>query len=130
MKNWTITGIHEGEDFTADLVVDVDGDVIEAEYPLHELLGLAWVDARSDCIAQGWHGDRNPSHIRGDSELRRRGWTDREIKTYLPEPDATEPNPHHPNGHPMRLYAITRVEAIEAAYQVGACRLNPSHTLT
>lgn len=122
MKIWTIAGIHEEEDFTADLVVDADGDVIEAEYPLHELLGLAWVDARQYCIDRNWHGDRSPSHIRGNSELRRRGWTDREIKTHLPEPDAIEPNPHHPNGSPMKLYAIARVEAIEQSYLIGACK--------
>lgn len=124
MKTWRITGRFEGEDFTADLVIDPDRDVVvEAAHPLHELVGLSWPDARSYCVGQGWHGDRQPAFIRGHSELRRRGWTNLEINTYLPQADSIEPNPHHPYGAPMRLYRIHRVETIEEAYAIGASKV-------
>ncbi len=118
-KIWNIIGIHHGEEFTADLTVDDDGTVVECEYPLYDLLALNWTDARSVCIQNGWHGDRFPSHVRGHSELKRRGWTDSLIRKYLPEPDGIEANPHHPGGAPMRIYRIQRVEAIEHQYQIG-----------
>ncbi|MBO0895125.1 hypothetical protein [Arthrobacter sunyaminii] len=48
-----------------------------------------------------------------------RGWTDTQIKTFLPEPDQTARNPFSRKAAPMKLYALERVEAIEAtpAYQ-------------
>jgi hypothetical protein len=115
MKNWRITG----DDFTAELTIDEFDTVAAADHPLHDLVGMVWDSARQHCIDAGWHGDRFPSHIRGKSGLKRRGWTEKQIARYLPEPDDTEPNPHHEFGKPMGLYCIRRVECLEA--QWGIC---------
>jgi hypothetical protein len=115
MKIWRITG----DDFTAELTIDEFDTVAAADHPLHHLVGMPWDDARGYCIASGWHGDRFPSHIRGKSGLKRRGWTDRQINLYLPDPDATEPNPHHEFGKPMGLYCIRRVEAVEQQWGIS-----------
>jgi hypothetical protein len=113
-KTWQITG----PDFTAEVTIDQSEVVAAADHPLGHLLGMPWEEARSYCIAQGLHGDRYPSHIRGKSGLKRRGWDDKDIAQYPPEPDATEPNPHHPGGKPMGLYCIRRVEAIEQQWAI------------
>jgi hypothetical protein len=42
-----------------------------------------------------------------------RGWTDKLIKMFLPEPDLTSPNPNYKAGPPMLLFKIDRIEAIE-----------------
>lgn len=42
-----------------------------------------------------------------------RGWTDKLIKIFLPEPDLTRPNPNYKSGPPMLLFSIARIEAIE-----------------
>jgi len=47
------------------------------------------------------------------SAVKKRGWTDGEIAKLLGEPDATKTNPHYKCAAPMRLYALTRVEAAE-----------------
>lgn len=44
-----------------------------------------------------------------------RGWTEGQIKTFLPEPDQTARNPFSRKAPPMKLYALERVEAIEAS---------------
>jgi hypothetical protein len=116
MKTWRIIG----DDFAAELAIDELGTVAEADHPLHNLVGMPWVEARQSCITAGWHGDRYPSHIRGKSGLKRRGWTDRQINLYLPEPDASEPNPHHEFGKPMGLYCIRRVECLERQWGIGS----------
>jgi hypothetical protein len=115
MKIWRITG----DDFIAEVTIDASEVVAAVDHPLHDLVGMPWHEAREHCIAAGWSGDRYPSHVRGKSGLKRRGWTDRQIAQYLPEPDGTEPNPHHPGGKPMGLYCIRRVEALEV--QWGIC---------
>lgn len=43
-----------------------------------------------------------------------RGWTDTQIKQFLPSPDKTARNPFSRKAPPMKLYAKERVEAIEA----------------
>jgi hypothetical protein len=44
----------------------------------------------------------------------KRGWTDGLIRDFLGEPDQTKKNPHYSRGAPMCLYALSRVEAVEA----------------
>lgn len=61
-------------------------------------------------------------------DLRRRGWTDRVISEFLPEPDEIRDNPHIWSAPPMKLYRPLRVKALEmkpevqAAMQVAAKR--------
>lgn len=47
-------------------------------------------------------------------ELKARGWTRTLIERFLPEADATRPNPMFRSAAPMRLYCQQRVVAIEA----------------
>ncbi len=47
-------------------------------------------------------------------QLKQRGWTETLVKKFLGPPDASRPNPHYTSAAPMRLYAATRVEAMEA----------------
>jgi hypothetical protein len=47
-------------------------------------------------------------------QLKQRGWTETQIKKFLGPPDASRPNPYYTSAAPMRLYAATRVEAMEA----------------
>lgn len=120
MKTWQITGIHDGEAFVAELTVDTDGDVTAAEWPIAELLGLRWTDARQSLIDRGFHGKpQSVPMVEGNSELRRRGWTDSQIRKLLDEPDELKPNPHHEHGQPMRCYLLSRVEMIEREYSIG-----------
>ena len=49
------------------------------------------------------------------SGLKARGWTDAAIRQWLGEPDLCVPNPHYRSAAPMRLYALARVEAVEAS---------------
>ena len=51
--------------------------------------------------------------------LKARGWTPALITTFLGEPDLVRENPYYRSAAPMRLYALARVEAVEAsdAYQ-------------
>ena len=48
------------------------------------------------------------------TQLKERGWTATLVKKYLDPPDATRPNPHYKSAAPMRLYAESRVEMVEA----------------
>ncbi|MCC9178050.1 hypothetical protein [Arthrobacter sp. zg-Y750] len=51
-----------------------------------------------------------------------RGWTDGQIKTFLPEPDQTARNPFSRKAAPMKLYALERVEALEATPEYRKAR--------
>ena len=51
-----------------------------------------------------------------------RGWTETQIKTFLPEPDQTARNPFSRKAAPMKLYALERVEAIEATPEYQKAR--------
>lgn len=51
-----------------------------------------------------------------------RGWTEGQIKTFLPEPDQTARNPFSRKAPPMKLYALERVEAIEATPEYRKAR--------
>ena len=56
----------------------------------------------------------DPQHLSA-SGLKARGWTDAAIRQWLGEPDLCVPNPHYRSAAPMRLYAVARVEAVEAS---------------
>lgn len=45
--------------------------------------------------------------------LKKRGWTDRLVEDFLGREDRTATNPHYRSGPPMRLFARSRVEAVE-----------------
>jgi hypothetical protein len=45
--------------------------------------------------------------------IQERGWTRTLIERFLPRPDATRENPHHPRGACMKLYDMNRVERVE-----------------
>jgi hypothetical protein len=47
--------------------------------------------------------------------LKARGWTDGAIRRFLGDADRTAPNPHARSAPPMRLYAVSRVEAVETS---------------
>jgi hypothetical protein len=61
------------------------------------------------------------------SQLRKRGWTESLVTRFLPECQATMTNPHYKTGPRIKLYAVTRVEAIEACeeFQTAAERSKP-----
>lgn len=67
-----------------------------------------------------------PKHVERltTTALKARGWTDSLIKRFLTEPDATAVNPHYKSGPPMRLYLLTRVQAVEssAEYQEASAK--------
>jgi hypothetical protein len=45
--------------------------------------------------------------------LKQRGWTDRAIDIYLSQSDKEVKNPHYAKAPPMKLYLISRVDAVE-----------------
>jgi hypothetical protein len=55
-----------------------------------------------------------PAHV-SVAGLKARGWTDAAIRTFLGAPDLVCDNPHYRSAAPMRLYALARVEAVEAS---------------
>ena len=55
-----------------------------------------------------------PAHL-SVAGLKARGWTDAAIRQFLGEPDKLVDNPHYKSAAPMRLYALARVEAVEAS---------------
>jgi hypothetical protein len=55
-----------------------------------------------------------PAHL-SVAGLKARGWTDALIRDLLGEPDLLVDNPHYRRAAPMRLYAVARVEAVEAS---------------
>jgi len=46
-----------------------------------------------------------------------RGWTDKLLKAFLPEPDLVKPNPNYKSGPPMQLFEEARIERIENTSQ-------------
>ena len=46
-------------------------------------------------------------------ELKKRGWTDTLVRINLGEADGSKPNPYYRSAAPMRLYRLSRVEAVE-----------------
>ncbi|MER1995169.1 MAG: hypothetical protein ABTA24_01555 [Arthrobacter sp.] len=59
--------------------------------------------------------------IAGDLK-KERGWTDTQIKAFLPVPDRTARNPFSRKAAPMKLYARERVEAVEATEEFRKAR--------
>ncbi len=55
-----------------------------------------------------------PAHL-SIAGLKARGWTDALIRQLLGEPDVCVPNPYYRSAAPMRLYAVARVDAVEAS---------------
>jgi hypothetical protein len=53
------------------------------------------------------------------AHLKKRGWTEALISSFLGAPDAVRANPYYPSARPMRLYLVGRVQSIEtsAAFQ-------------
>lgn len=54
------------------------------------------------------------------TEVIERGWTRATVKRHLGEPDDTRGNPQFRSGHPMKLYALSRVAAMGADPTVAA----------
>lgn len=55
-----------------------------------------------------------PAHV-SLAGLKARGWTPALIATFLGAPDLVRDNPHYKSAAPMRLYALARVEEVEAS---------------
>jgi len=55
-----------------------------------------------------------PAHLTATG-LKLRGWTDTLIKNFLGDPDRTAENRHYKSGPPVRLYKLSRVEAVESS---------------
>lgn len=65
---------------------------------------------------------RGPDHVTPAWLKRNHAWTDLMISELLGDPDRLEPNPMHPHGRPMRLYARTRVDAAMRSEQYAALK--------
>lgn len=61
---------------------------------------------------------RAPKYITPTGLRGKRYWTDGMIRDLLGEPDKLQQNPHYSGAAPMRLYLLTRVDAIEAMLDV------------
>lgn len=51
------------------------------------------------------------------STIKERGWTDKLIKEYLPNPDKTAQNPHYRSASPMKLYELNKIINLEENIQ-------------
>jgi hypothetical protein len=71
--------------------------------------------------ARTTHPDANPSiavrhsdvEFMAERKLRERGWTPALIRDFLGAPDTLKRNPYYAKAAPMRLYAVSRIEAAE-----------------
>ncbi|CEA09280.1 hypothetical protein BN1051_02648 [Arthrobacter saudimassiliensis] len=79
-------------------------------------------------MARGKHHPPRPKpagsedfFIAGDLK-KDRGWTDAQIRAFLPEPDKTARNPFSRKAAPMKLYARDRVLAVEATAEYRRAR--------
>ena len=75
-----------------------------------DLVTLVKIDARDYRAPDGGFLSR--------ADLRRRDWTPDMIERLLPDPDKTAPNPHHPRGADMQLYALARVLEAESTNEL------------
>lgn len=50
----------------------------------------------------------------------KRGWTDKLLKMFLPDPDLVKANPHYKSGPKMQLFNLARIEAIEKTKEFKA----------
>jgi hypothetical protein len=64
-----------------------------------------------------------PDSITRAGLVGKRGWTDAAVTRFLGAPDVTAPNPHYRSGPPMGLYALERVERIEATPEFQTWRM-------
>ncbi|WAP50852.1 hypothetical protein OL239_12755 [Arthrobacter sp. ATA002] len=82
-------------------------------------------------LSRGKHHPPRPKPANSEGMLiandlkKERGWTDTQIKTFLPEPDQTARNPFSRKAAPMKLYALERVEAIEVTAEYQRARRHP-----
>jgi hypothetical protein len=65
---------------------------------------------------------KKPQRITKSRLKGERGWTDSLIWSFMPEPDATAPNPYWSLGWEMQLYDIDRVQAVEATEEFQAAK--------
>jgi hypothetical protein len=79
-------------------------------------------------LARGKHHPPRPKPAGSEGMLiagdlkKDRGWTDTQIKTFLPEPDKLARNPFSRKAAPMKLYAPERVLEIEASPEYRKAR--------
>ncbi|MCG2624885.1 hypothetical protein LVY72_23630 [Arthrobacter sp. I2-34] len=79
-------------------------------------------------MARGKHHPPRPKPAGSEGMLiagdlkKDRGWTDTQIKTFLPEPDQLARNPFSRKAAPMKLYALARVLEIEASEEYRKAR--------
>ena len=79
-------------------------------------------------MSRGKHHPPRPKPANSEGFLiaadlkKERGWTETQIKTFLPEPDKTARNPFSRKAAPMKLYALERVEAVEGTEEFRRAR--------
>ena len=65
---------------------------------------------------------KSPRYITPTGLRGKRYWTDKMIQDLLGEPDEMVDNPHYRSAAPMRLYLLSRVDAIESTLDVEAMK--------
>ncbi|MBD8043811.1 hypothetical protein H9638_08285 [Arthrobacter sp. Sa2BUA2] len=79
-------------------------------------------------MSRGKHHPPRPKPANSEGFLiaadlkKERGWTETHIKAFLPEPDKTARNPFSRKAAPMKLYALDRVEKVEATEEFRRAR--------
>ena len=79
-------------------------------------------------MSRGKHHPPRPKPANSEGFLisadlkKERGWTETQIKAFLPDPDKTARNPFSRKAAPMKLYALERVEAVEATEEFRRAR--------
>ncbi|MBD7994008.1 hypothetical protein H9639_01680 [Arthrobacter sp. Sa2CUA1] len=79
-------------------------------------------------MSRGKHHPPHPKPANSEDFLiaadlkKERGWTETQIKAFLPEPDKTARNPFSRKAAPMKLYALERVETVEATEEFRRAR--------
>ena len=59
------------------------------------------------------HGDQTLTNYLSGAEVKRRGWRQSDIKTLMPTPCKTAPNPYNPK-RTMGLYSEDRVNSLQS----------------
>lgn len=79
-------------------------------------------------MSRGKHHPPRPKPANSEGFLiaadlkKERGWTETQIKAFLPEPDKTARNPFSRKAAPMKLYALERVETVEGTDEFRRAR--------
>ena len=95
---------------TTQLELNELDPVISSRIQDKDVVTLVKIDARDYRAPDGGFLSR--------ADLRRRDWTPDMIERLLPDPDKTAPNPHHPRGADMQLYALARVLEAESTNEL------------